>query len=159
QPVYSLNSNRQDEILVMTWGPKRGGAYFFAMDTTGTVSVSYRIGEVRSMVTDDLGNIWLAGENLWLINRQTKQIEYVQLPGDIRMINSICKDREGNLWLGTYHGVLVFNPTQRVTDWNNQNEQGKTHNTETLALRKTHDGIIVAGTWTDEGIYFYDEKL
>lgn len=159
QPVYSLNSYQPDEILLLTWGPKRGGPYFFVMDTSGTVSISHPVGEVRSVVTDDSNNIWLGGEHLWVVNRQTKQIEEVQLPSDIRMINSICKDREGNLWLGTYHGVLVFNPNQRVTDWNNQNEQGDTHSTETLALHKTHDGIIVAGTWSNEGIYFYDDKL
>lgn len=159
EPVYALYSNEQREILLLTWGPKKGGPYFYIMDTAGTVSNSYPIGEVRSIAVDDLKNIWLAGENLWMIDHHTKQIGLVQLPDDIRMINSITKDREGNLWLGTYHGVLVFNPNQPIADWNNQNEKGKTHNAETLAMNRTHDGIIIVGTWRGEGIYFYDEKL
>ncbi|HTH55681.1 MAG TPA: two-component regulator propeller domain-containing protein [Cyclobacteriaceae bacterium] len=159
EPIFSLHSNGQNEIFLITWGPKKGHPYFYIMDTTGVVSDSYPVGEVRSVTVDNSNNIWLAGERLWKIDHQTRQIEDVQLPADIRMVNGIIKDREGNLWLATYHGVLVFNPNEQVTDWNQQNENGKTQAVETLCLTRTHDGVVVAGTWGGEGIYFYDKML
>ncbi|MCX6165608.1 MAG: triple tyrosine motif-containing protein, partial [Ignavibacteriae bacterium] len=124
--------------------------------------------KIRAICTDDKSNLWLASlDGLILYNRDkgfTKIYENIQdknINFRNNMINSVIKDEEDNLWIGTAGGGLnkfetenekfiIFKHTQ-----NNNNSVGSNF-IQTLFLDK--DKILWIGT-ADNGISTYDTKI
>lgn len=82
---------------------------------------------VASLYKDDDGFLWVGnwGQGLNRIDRRTNRVEHFStrtggnhhIPNDF--IHVIFKSSEGNLWLGTRDGILVYDkPANRFIPWN-----------------------------------------
>lgn len=160
-PTHSLYTDRRGNLIIVTWSSKPWSSpHLYIVDKKGRVLLDHvPYGDVRGVIADSANNIWVAGERLVRIDDRTKAVEVVTLPQNAGVINAISLDREGNIWLGTQRGILVFDPGQRFDDKENVGINGDKYRGETLALLATYDGVIVVGTWGGNHIYLYDKNF
>lgn len=109
----------------------------------------------RSIADDGNGNIYLGHANYGfsVVNLKTKKTEnYVHIPGDGRSlpgntVRSILIDRFKNIWVGTDHGLAVFNPLTRdfstFTHDDPSHEASGNHNV--YSITESDDGLLWIG--------------
>jgi len=160
-PIHSLHSVGGGNMIIIIWSNKPWSSpHLYLVDEKGSILLDYlSSGDVQDVIVDNNKNIWIAGDRLLRIDRKSRAVEPVALPESNGRVNAISLDREGNIWLGTQHGILVFEPDQRFEDRENVSVDGARYRGETLSLLQTHDSIVVAGTWGGNHLYFYDKNL
>src|SRR5690606_2171277 len=74
------------------------------------------------------------------------------------IVKSLAKDKEGNLWIGTYDGVSYLNTrTQKITNYEITANDGKPENKQVYAIAVSDDGIWLG---TDgRGLKFMDKSM
>jgi ligand-binding sensor domain-containing protein len=81
---------------------------------------------IASLYKNDDDILWVGnwGQGLNLVNRKTGEVEHFStrhsgnhfIPNDF--VHVIFKDSEGEIWLGTRNGILIYdNPGNRFVDW------------------------------------------
>jgi ligand-binding sensor domain-containing protein/signal transduction histidine kinase len=81
---------------------------------------------IASLYKNDDGILWVGnwGQGLNLVNRKTGEVEHFStrhsgnhyIPNDF--VHVIFKDSEGEIWLGTRNGILIYDkPGNRFVDW------------------------------------------
>ncbi|MEX0288458.1 MAG: two-component regulator propeller domain-containing protein [Flavobacteriaceae bacterium] len=74
------------------------------------------IGQVRALIGDDKGNIWIGANGLWKYSPKTQQhLRYVNKKGDLNSlsssaVNNLFFDASGMLWIGTQEGLNSLDP-------------------------------------------------
>lgn len=161
EPIHSLYSDRKGNVIVVTWSSKPWSSpHVYIVAKKEPILLDYLFpGDIRSVVADSSDNVWLAGEHLLRIDGKSRLVQEVALPANAGITNEILYDREGNIWLGTQHGIFVFDPKQRFEDLENVSADGVKYRGETLSLLCTSDSIIVVGTWEGDHLYFYDKDF
>jgi ligand-binding sensor domain-containing protein/two-component sensor histidine kinase len=153
KPIHAMWA-KGDNLFITTWPTQ-----FYWIDKNLNLKYSFYVdSEVRDVLYDREGTIWLAGESLLRINPEKGIKEFIKLPDDIKMINRITQDHEGNIWLATYRGVVIIDPDSRVVKRLNHSIDGRSSTNETMGMLKMTDGTIVISTWQG-GIFYYDDKL
>ncbi|MCP9767843.1 response regulator [Lacihabitans sp. LS3-19] len=87
---------------------------------------------VNAIIQDSKGRIWFASNQAGfsLLNQESQKFEYYPLksigPNDVlrNRVRAIKEDDKGRLWLGTFDGLIIFDPdsdyeTKIVNDHNN----------------------------------------
>lgn len=116
--------------------PLRHGIYKISGDASSVIHYlkkenmnSLLNNDVRSVVEDDLGNLWFGtfqGVNRLDSNGVFTDYTKEGLPGNLRhnSIHSIYKDRQGTLWMGSYYGgVHYYNPAADIFSYYAENLQ------------------------------------
>jgi len=154
------------------WIGSREGLYSLKFSMNDTISdlvhyahnsldkTSLSINQIRSLLVDDTGNIWVGTENggINLYNRKTNGfIHYRKDDYDPESLNNesieaICEDKSGNLWFGTYTGGLNIAMKNRGAIIKYQNLPGApfslSHNTVNCFFEDHADRIWIG---TDGG--------
>lgn len=113
-------------------------------------------------IFEDLNHIFWFGTNRGL-NRydpNSKQFKYYFFEeihtGSIGKIRSIVDARGGNLWLGTYGGLILFHPQTGKYRKITISVKGKIRHSQLIAsLINTSSNILWVGT-SDQGLYSYN---
>lgn len=122
----------------------------------------------NSFIEDNSGTIWLATSYGGLLyhDDSTDEFKYIvsnnNHPFGLHYdfdINSLSKDKDGNIWAGTDKGISIFTPLRqpfRTIDEDNRSNIFKT--TEILQIAETSSGNILIGTWGN-GWCIYDKDF
>lgn len=111
RPVHSIFIDKKGVIWFGGWS----GLYKYnpstAQITKPLLSMTQKSGIVRCIATDDYENLWIGSENgIYIISNDGMNIRHIsQGIGDTSRINdnavyAIRKDRNGNMWIGSYFG-------------------------------------------------------
>ncbi|MFR9611863.1 MAG: two-component regulator propeller domain-containing protein [Rikenellaceae bacterium] len=71
----------------------------------------------------------------------------------INGVNTLCRDRKGYLWIGTYDGLNRYNG-HKITTYNRQSHPQEFDNNRVRAIKEAPDGRIWIGT--DNGLLIFD---
>lgn len=106
----------------------------------------------RSIADDGQGNILIGHANYGfsIVNLQTKKVETFQnqisnpksLPGN--NVKSLFIDRYKNIWIGTDHGLALFNPVTKEFTSFGENDSNTSSNI--YSIKETKDGLLWIGS-------------
>ncbi len=112
--------------------------------------------EVRAMLRDSQGQIWVAAKSRELFRYSPDLSECRRFPdrnsGDIGMIYSIFEDSSGNIWLGTKgDGLIRMKPEGSDYQWkkfrNDPSDINSLSSDNIYSVAQDDDGRIWVGTW------------
>ena len=131
--IRFLYEDSHQRMWVIPW---KNGIYSITEDLSSVVHYlkkenmnSLLNNDVRSVVEDDLGNLWFGtfqGVNKLDSNGVFTAYTKEGLPGNLRhnSIHSIYKDIQGTLWMGSYYGgVHYYNPAADIFSYYAENLQ------------------------------------
>lgn len=105
----------------------------------------------RSIADDRQGNLLIGHANYGfsMVNLQTKKVETFQnqignpksLPGN--NVKSLLIDRYNNIWIGTDHGLALFNPVTKEFTSLGENDSNTSSNI--YSIKETKDGLLWIG--------------
>lgn len=161
--TYALFQDKESNIWI---GGYFGGINILYKDNErfsyyppGYISSSIS-GKAVRQILEDGSYLWIATEDGGLnkFNKVTREFQhYKASPSGIASnnVHSLLKDREGNLWLGTFDaGINILNlRTNKITNINTVNTP-LLKNDLVFSLLQDHEGIIYIGTV--DGLTLYD---
>lgn len=109
---------------------------------------------VTSIHEDQAGNLWVGTEtHLYLIKGENSisEIKPTNLSVFSDYFRVLLSDRSGRIWLGTNHGLLVYNPKTNTSEKINLS-QSLSSNEEIWEIVMDDDGAIWVGTYAN-GMY------
>ena len=113
------------------------------------------IGQVRSLIADAQGNVWIGANGVWKYSPKTQQyFNYVHEEGNLNSlssnaINNLFFDASGSLWVGTQQGLNSINPlTDEIVQYllNPADSLSLAHNYVT-SIAEDKKGSIWVGTY------------
>jgi len=120
--VYKTIQDHDGFIWIATFGGlvKFDGENFerYIIDSVYHKNIQYR--EIKTVFCDSHNNIWVGNHGLNLLNRNTKTFEsFRNNPNDTNslgndLVKDIIEDKNGNIWLGHYNGVSMFDIKKRT---------------------------------------------
>ena len=123
--------------------------------TNDTTEVSDRI---NCIFEDSKGRLWISFAGLHQKVSDSKFVTYTTQHGlPVNIIQYILEDNKGNLWLGTTHGLCVFNPESKTFKTYDESDGLLTQEFRRKAFFKADDGQLFVG---GKGIIaFYPDSL
>jgi signal transduction histidine kinase/ligand-binding sensor domain-containing protein/DNA-binding response OmpR family regulator len=125
-------------------------------------STTLQANEILSVYEDKAGNLWVgtSGGSLSLYDR--KKDAFINFPSNGKqntitnnVINGICSDYQGKLWIANYTGVNIIDlATKRVTNF--PINVGNSHSTACMCVFEDIQHQIWIGT--TEGLFRYNPK-
>ena len=112
--------------------------------------------EVRAMLRDSKGNLWVAAKSRELFRYSPDLSSCVRFPDDsgidVGVIYSIFEDSDGNIWLGTKgDGLIRMTPDGDGWDWkhfrHNPGDRNSLSSNNIYSIAQDHDGRIWIGTY------------
>jgi PAS domain S-box-containing protein len=150
----SLQVSGADNALVEDrghnlWLGAETGLYRIDRNGHAMAGVAHRAihGEVRSMLEDHDGNLWVGTTTSGLYRLQGGKIASFDLPDGLtdNQVLSLYEDREGSLWVGTANGLDRFRNTTITTF---TTKEGLPSNNTTSVI-ETQDGSVFVFCGTD----------
>ncbi len=115
--VYDIFLDPNKRVWVCTYS---GGLSYFDQGSADVTQITHQINHpnslsndnVNQIIEDSRGNIWFAtnnGVSCWNIATNNWRIYYQNLQDQAQVFLSLCEDRNGNIWAGTYSsGVYLI---------------------------------------------------
>jgi len=106
---------------------------------------------VTSIHEDQARNLWVGTEtHLYLIKGENSisEIKPTNLSAFSDYFRVLLSDQSGRIWLGTNHGLLVYNPKTNTSEKVNLS-QNLSHNEEIWEIAMDDDGTIWVGTYAN----------
>ncbi len=113
--IYVLFEDKEDRLWlgsqfgVYEWSKARG-----TFSLRSTRSKAEKAPLVRALFLDQRGELWAAGNELWLYDRKSQCFE-VNTPPTLKdafagsnAVRSICQDHRGYMWMGGLAGLIRF---------------------------------------------------
>lgn len=124
---YTIAEDSRGRIWI---GTKGNGIYLFDRTTAREIahlqhqpedSLSLSHNAVFQIIRDSKDRIWVAtfGGGLNLLVEEGKDFRFrnfFRKEGNKNKIRCVCPDREGNIWVGSYDGLLCFRPEEILRD-------------------------------------------
>lgn len=95
--------------LIYTWTVSDG---LFVINENGNIIRHLNVENVRSVLEDSKGNVWIAtssdGVRVLMTDGQTLQYSYTagDDEGTFNNVRSVCEDKNGDMWMSTYGGLV-----------------------------------------------------
>ncbi|MEO6721026.1 MAG: two-component regulator propeller domain-containing protein [Ferruginibacter sp.] len=122
---------------------------------------------IRKLFEDSKGNLWIATNDEGLVVLNKKNQKFIKFRHNTADPNSLsndagiyafCEDKEGNIWIGNYGGVDVFNPGKnQFTHYNSTKTNLLDEMSTVVSLFADSKGNIWMGTF-DEGLIRFNKK-
>ena len=120
---------------------------------------------INDMYEDFQNNIWLGSKGgLIKYSLDDNEVEkYVNNPYDRESlinnsIQSIYRDKDGLMWIGTYNGISIVNPTERFIHYKNKPGEKNTLSGNSIGgIYEDKDGDMWIGT-TNDGLNYLNRK-
>lgn len=112
--------------------------------------------EIRAMMKDSGGNLWIAAKSRELYRYSPDLQECVRYPdsesGDLGVIYSLFEDKDGNLWIGTKgDGLIRMTPDGDGYSFrryrSNSSDRTSISSNNIYSIAQDHDGRIWIGTY------------
>ena len=140
------------EILI---GTKGSGV--FCLKEKSQLAHVIESGNITSMFLDREGRWWIGSwkNGLYIMeNGCIKNLRHSkgnESPSS-DFVRSFCQDKDGNIWIGTFNGLNIYNP-QTGTFTYHTDKNGKSKYTSVWSLLCDHQGNVWIGTYFD-GVYY-----
>lgn len=165
--LYYINDlcSYKNELLIAT----DYGLYSLDSENNGVREINFYDGEprIREILKDSLNRLWIGteGDGLFLLDEEFKQLR--NFKHSISSSNSICNnnvrsmafDNQGNLWIGTFVGLSIYNPDSDIFQNiypDNSRPYALSQNSVRAIFKDKEDGMWL-GTFYG-GINFYHPK-
>jgi len=123
---------------------------------------------ISRMFLDNAGNMWLGtlGGGVNLVELRTwgnfgYMFHLPERKGSLTddYIRAICQTSGGDLWIGSYNGLNVYNPEEDTMThfYNDPNDESSLSHNQVLSIEEDSSGNIWVGTWQG-GVNRYDQK-
>lgn len=115
--VYDIFHDQEKRVWVCTYSE---GLSYFDQESAEVTQITHQINNpnslsnnnVNKVIEDSRGNIWFAtnnGVSRWEPSSGKWQTYYQNLQDQAQVFISLCEDRNGNIWAGTYSsGIYVI---------------------------------------------------
>jgi signal transduction histidine kinase/ligand-binding sensor domain-containing protein/CheY-like chemotaxis protein len=139
-------------------GTKGGGVYCWSH---GKVTHPIKGGNITTVYEDSRKELWIGSwtNGFWHIDRSgviknIKQGKWL-VSGFVR---TFCEDTQGNMWIGTFHGLICYNPnTGNSKLFTANNMPGDISNSSIWCIIKDQQGTLWIGTYFGGVNYFNPE--
>jgi len=160
-----LSSNSINAILKDRWGymwfatedglNRFDGISFTVYNHNVLDSNSIGTNQIQTIYEDPRGNVWVGtNRTLSLYDRQKDCFHNYNIANGTA-IRSICSDNTGHLWIGSYAGLIQYDPVSRHTKYYTTDSLKPGHllsNTVTCVFRDSKQRLWVGG---NTGLYLY----
>ena len=126
-------------------------------------STDAHINNAPTLFLSSKNELWLGySKGLAKLNQQTHIFEKFKLENQFPIqvsVRSICEDFKGDLWIGTYKGLHILNPSGTVlkTVLHNKNNPKSLSQNSIYKIIQDSRGDMWIGTWAG-GINFFDRS-
>lgn len=166
----SVNAILKDHYGVMWFGTEDGldkfdGTHFTVYRQKPGDSTSLQANEILALHEDKAGNLWVgtSGGSLSLYDR--RRDAFINFPAtggpnaiSNNVINGVCSDYQGKIWIAHYSGVNILNPaTNRITEFPLASRSAALHfNPSCNCVFEDRQRRMWIGT--SEGLFQYNPK-
>ena len=166
--VYDIYHDQDKRIWVCTYS---GGLSYFDQESAEVTQITHQINNpnslsnnnVNKVIEDSRGNIWFAtnnGVNRWEVATGRWHTYYQNLQEQAQVFLSLCEDRNGNIWAGTYSsGLYVINGItgREIAHYSSKDGFSSLTNDYIFDIFKDSQGDLWLGSPLGQ-IFLYDES-
>jgi len=166
--VYDIFVDPHKRVWVCTYS---GGLSYFDQGSADITQITHQINNANSLSNDNVnkviedsrGNIWFAtnnGVSCWYVSSDSWRTFYQNEQEQAQVFLSLCEDRKGNIWAGTYSsGVYVIDATSgsEIAHYSSEDGHSSLTNNYIFDIFKDSRGDLWMGSPLGQ-IFRYIEK-
>ena len=129
----------------------------FAHDKNDSKSITDN--SVWIVYKDHENRIWAGtySSGLWVYDKLKYKFQELSIPFENDIVNAICKDNLGRMWIGTEGGLLMKQGSKVFTYKHDARDNGSIDRDPVLSIIQDSRNTIWVGTW-DGGLNRYNQK-